>query len=51
MFAVIGTDTYLKEIGKWSKDYQEAVNKIPSKLKENPYLGDPWDIPFLEKNE
>lgn len=49
MFAVIGTDTYLKEISKWPKDSQEAANKIPSKLKENPYLGNPLGYPFLRE--
>ena len=28
MFTVIGTDTYLKEISKWSKDHKEAADKI-----------------------
>jgi len=49
MFTVIGTDTYLKEISKWSKDHKEAVDKIPSKLKENPFLGDPLNYKFLRE--
>ena len=49
MFTVIGTDTYLKEISKLSKDYQEAANKIPLKLKENPYLGDSLRYSFLRE--
>lgn len=36
MFTVIGTDTYLKEISKWPKDYQESAAGIPAKLRENP---------------
>lgn len=32
MYRVIGTDTYLAEIAKWTKADQEAAEKIPSKL-------------------
>ena len=39
MFTVIGTKTYLKEIRKWTKDYQEIVNKIPERFRENPKIG------------
>tara|TARA_B100002003_G_C14120009_1_gene538663 strand:- start:848 stop:1165 length:318 start_codon:yes stop_codon:yes gene_type:complete len=49
MFKVIGTDTYLKEVSKWPKDYQEAVDKIPKKLAENPFIGDPLRYPFLRE--
>lgn len=49
MFTVIGTSTYLKEISKWPKDYKDAVNKIPEKLKENPFLGDQLSYPFLRE--
>ena len=49
MFTVIGTDTYIKEISKWSKDYKEATDKIPSKLKENPFTGSQLRYPFLRE--
>lgn len=32
MFKVIGTDTYLKEISKWSKFEIESAEKIPEQL-------------------
>ena len=34
MFKVIGTDTYLEEIRKWSKVEIESAEKIPEQLKE-----------------
>ena len=49
MYTIIGTDTYLKEISKWPKNYQEAANKIPKKLAENPFIGDPLRYPFLRE--
>jgi len=49
MFAVIGTDTYLKEIEKLPKEYQEIAEKIAKKLTENPFLGDPLGYPFLRE--
>jgi len=49
MFTVIGTNTHLKEIGKWPRDYKEATDKIPLKLKENPFLGDQIRYPFLRE--
>lgn len=49
MFTVLGTDTYLKEISKWSKPDKEAAEKISSKLKENPFLGDPLNYKFLRE--
>ena len=39
MFKVIGTDTYLKEIDKFPKDYKEAADKLPEKLSNNPLSG------------
>ncbi len=49
MYKVIGTNTYLKEIGKWPKDYKAIADKIPQKLKENPLLGDQLSYPFLRE--
>lgn len=49
MFIVIGTETYLKEISKLSKDYRETAEKIPKKLAENPHLGNPLSYPFLRE--
>lgn len=49
MFKVIGTDTYLKEIGKWSKPEIEAAEKIPEQLKENPFVGQQLRYPFLRE--
>ena len=39
MFKVIGTNTYLRELGKWPRQDFEIVKKIPKKLAENPYVG------------
>ena len=49
MFKVIGTNTYLKEIDKWPKDYKEAVNKLPKNLSVNPFVGDQLSYPFLRE--
>ena len=49
MFNVIGTDTYLFELQKWSKADQEAAEKIPKKLADNPFIGDPFNYPFLRE--
>ncbi|MEK6938272.1 MAG: hypothetical protein AABX04_04475 [Nanoarchaeota archaeon] len=48
-FHVLGTETYLHEIKNLSKEYQEAAEKIPSKLAENPLLGKPLGYPFLRE--
>ena len=34
MFKVIGNDTYLTEIGKWTKSEIKAAEKIPEQFKE-----------------
>ena len=49
MFKVIGTNTYLREVGKWPKDYQEILDNIPKKLVESPLSGDPLGYPFLRE--
>ena len=49
MFKVIGTDTYLKEISKWSRVEIEAVEKIPKQLAENPFVGQQLKYPFLRE--
>jgi hypothetical protein len=51
MFNVVGTDTYLKEISKWPKDYQGEAEKIPAKLKENPNLGKQLTYRFLRESK
>lgn len=51
MFIVIGTDTYLKEIDKWTKQDKEAALKIPNQLKENPLVGKPLGYPFLREKK
>ncbi len=49
MFKVIGTDTYLKEIEGWPKDYKEIVEKLPKKLSINPFVGDQLSYRFLRE--
>ena len=51
MFIVIGTDTYMKEIGKWPKQDKEAALKIPNQLKENALVGKPLSYPFLREKK
>ncbi len=51
MFIVIGTDTYLAELKKWPKTCQEAAEKIPRSLAENPYVGKPLGYPFLREKK
>lgn len=49
MFKVIGTETYLKEIEDWPKDYKETLDKIPKKLSINPFVGNQLSYPFLRE--
>jgi|SRR3989344_6538222 len=49
MYKVIGTNTYLKEIEKWSKEDKETVQKLPNKLASNPYTGDQLSYKFLRE--
>src|SRR3989338_1747666 len=49
MFKVIGTETYIKEIGKWPKADKEAAEKLPEKLAENPFTGAQLAYPFLRE--
>lgn len=49
MFTVIGTDTYLGEIDKWSKVDKEAAKKLPKKLAANPFSGSQLSYPFLRE--
>ena len=49
MFNVIGTNTYLTEIKKWTKTDREAAEKLPKKLAENPFVGDQLTYPFLRE--
>lgn len=49
MYRVIGTETYLEEINKWTKADQESAEKIPKKLAENPFVGDPLGSHFLRE--
>lgn len=49
MFAVIGTNTYLRELDKWDKADREAAEKIPNTLKENPLIGSPLSYKFLRE--
>jgi len=51
MFKVIGTDTYLQELDKWSKQDYNAAEKIPKKLAENPYVGKQLSYPFLREKK
>ena len=49
MYKVIGTETYMREIQKWSESYKLIVEKIPKKLALNPSTGDPLGYPFLRE--
>ena len=49
MFKVIGTDTYLGEISKWTKADREVAEKIPEKLSLDPYLCDPLGYRFFRE--
>lgn len=49
MFKVIGTETYLKEVGEWPKDYRNMADKLPKKLSINPFVGDQLSYPFLRE--
>ncbi len=49
MFKVIGTDTYLKEVSKWSKVEIESAEKIPKQLAENPFVGQQLRYHFLRE--
>ena len=49
MYLVIGTETYEQELRKWSKADRKAAEKIPFKLKENPYVGKPLGLNFFRE--
>lgn len=49
MFKVIGTETYILEIDKWSKVEKEAAEKISKSLAESPLQGKPLGYPFLRE--
>ena len=49
MFKVIGSNTYLEQINKWTKTDKEAAEKLPKKLSENPYVGRQLSYPFLRE--
>lgn len=51
MFKVIGTDTYLRELRKWSKSDQEAAARIPNQLAQTPFVGKPLSYPFLREKK
>ena len=51
MHIVIGTETYQKEVKMLSRTEQEIINKLPSKLAENPYQGDPLSYKFLREKK
>ena len=49
MYNVIGTETYVKELDKWTKTDREAAFKIHVKLTENPFVGDPLGFEFFRE--
>ena len=49
MYRVIGTETYLKGIEKWTKADREMAENLPIKLSDNPFVGDPLSYPFLRE--
>jgi len=49
MFKVIGTDTYLEEIGKWTKSDRVIAEKIPHQIAINHYSGSPLGYRFLRE--
>lgn len=49
IFKVIGTENYLDEIKKLSKDYRNFAEELPNKLKENPFQGKPLNYQFLRE--
>ena len=49
MYSVIGTNTYLKELDKWTKTDREAAEKLPKQLSQNPFVGDSLNYPFLRE--
>ena len=51
MYIVIGTDTYLKQLKKWSAGEREIASKLPLELKGNPYSGKPLNYRFLREKK
>ena len=49
MLIVIGTETYQKELRKWTKADREAAEKLPKQLSINPFVGSPLGYPFLRE--
>mgnify|MGYP000347872606 CR=1 FL=1 len=49
MFAVVGTETYEKELSKWPKADRDVAEKIPQKLAVNPFVGRQLTYRFLRE--
>ena len=50
MYKVVGTETYLREISKWTKSDREAAEKTPIKITSNPHSGDPLGFRFFREH-
>lgn len=48
-YKIIGTETYEREISKLDRAEKEAVDKIPERLSEDPYIGKPLGYYFLRE--
>ena len=49
MFAVIGTEVYLAELGKWPTADRQAAEKLPGRLAQNPWSGTSLGLPFFRE--
>jgi len=51
LFKVIATETYSKELDKWSNSEQEIAEKMAKSLADNPLQGKPLGYPFLREKK
>ena len=51
LFKVIATETYSKELDKWSNSEQETAEKMAKSLAESPLQGKPLGYPFLREKK
>lgn len=50
-FKIYHTKQFDKEIEKFSKDFNDWLDKVEDQLVENPYVGDPIRVPWFREKK
>ena len=50
-FAIFHATTFDEELERFSKEFQDWVDKIENQLVENPYVGDPIRVPWFREKK